>query len=111
MKWEILYYSEAVQQDLLNLPPGIQSRYIHLTDRMVVYGLNLGMPHTKAIDDGLFELRLKSKEGIGRVFYCTLIGNKIVMLHTFIKKSQKIPARELKVALQRLKEVKENAES
>lgn len=111
MKWEILYYSEVVQQDLLNLPAGIQARYIHLTDRMVVYGPNLGMPHTKAIDDGLFELRLKSKEGIGRVFYCTLIGNKIVMLHTFIKKSQKIPARELKVALQRLKEVKENAES
>ncbi len=111
MKWEIFYYSEALQQDLLNLPEGIQARYIHLTDRMVVYGPNLGMPHTKAIDDGLFELRLKSKEGIGRVFYCTLIGNKIVMLHTFIKKSQKIPARELKVALQRLKEVKENAES
>lgn len=69
------------------------------------------MPHTKAIDNGLFELRLKSKEGIGKVFYCTLNGNTIVMLHTFIKKSQKIPARELKVALQRLKEVKENAES
>lgn len=111
MKWEILYYSEVVQQDLLNLHAGIQARYIHLTDRMVVYGPHLGMPHTKAIDNGLFELRLKSKEGIGRVFYCTLIGNKIVMLHTFIKKSQKIPARELKVALQRLKEVKENAES
>jgi len=111
MKWEILYFSEAVQQDLLNLPAGIQARYIHLTDRMVVYGPNLGMPHTKVIDDGLFELRLKSKEGIGRVFYCTLIGNKIVILHTFIKKSQKIPARELKVALQGLKEVKENAES
>jgi phage-related protein len=60
MKWEILYYSEAVQQDLLNLPPGIQSRYIHLTDRMELYGPNLGMPQTKAIDDGLFELRLKS---------------------------------------------------
>jgi phage-related protein len=43
-----------------------------------------GMPHTKAIDDGLFELQRKSKEGIGRVFYCTLIGNKIVMLLTFI---------------------------
>ena len=43
-----------------------------------------GMPHTKAIDDGLFELRLQSKEGIGRVFYCTLIGNEIVILHTFI---------------------------
>lgn len=111
MKWEILYCSKTVQQDLLNLPAGIQARYIHLTDRMEVYGPNLGLTHTKAIEHGLFELRLKSKEGIGRVFYCTLVANKIVMLHTFIKKSQKIPASELKVALQRLKEVKENAES
>ena len=111
MEWEILYYNESVQQDLLNLPAGIQARYIHLTDRMLLYGPSLGMPHTKAIDNGLFELRLKSKEGIGRVFYGTLVGNKIVMLHTFIKKTQKIPARELKVALQRLKEVKENAQS
>ena len=82
-----------------------------MTDRMLVHGPSLGMPHTKAIDNGLFELRLKSKEGIGRVFYGTLVGNKIVMLHTFIKKTQKIPARELKVALQRLMEVKENAQS
>lgn len=111
MEWEIIYYNEAVQQDLVNLPAGIQARYIHLTDRMLVYGPNLGMPHTKAIDNGLLELRLKSKEGIGRVFYCTLVGKKIVMLHTFIKKSQKTPAKELKVAIQRMKEVKENVES
>ena len=111
MEWEIIYYNEAVQQDLVNLPAGIQARYIHLTDRMLVYGPNLGMPHTKAIDNGLLELRLKSKEGIGRVFYCTLVGKKIVMLHTFIKKSQKTPAKELKVAIQRMKEVKENVDS
>lgn len=111
MEWEIIYYNEAVQQDLVNLPAGIQARYIHLTDRMLVYGPNLGMPHTKAIDNGLLELRLKSKEGLGRVFYCTLVGKKIVMLHTFIKKSQKTPAKELKVAIQRMKEVKENVDS
>lgn len=109
MEWEIFYYNDSVQQDLVSLPAGIQARYIHLTDRMLVYGPNLGMPHTKAIDNGLLELRLKSKEGIGRVFYCTIVGKKIVMLHTFIKKSQRTPAKELKVAIQRMKEVKENA--
>ena len=71
------------------LPSGIQARYIHLTQRMSIYGANLGMPHTKSIKDGLFELRMKSKEGIGRVFYCTLKGRRIVMLHSFIKKTQK----------------------
>ena len=67
------------------------------------------MPHTKAIKDGLFELRLKSKEGIGRIFYCTLVNKQIVMLHSFIKKSQKTPFRELKAAVSKMKEVKNNA--
>jgi len=107
--WEITYYSEALQQEIMNFPRGIQARYIHLTDRMRVYGANLGMPHTRAMKNGLFELRMKSKEGIGRIFYCTLVGKRIVMLHSFIKKSQKTPSRELKIAVSRMKEVKDNA--
>ncbi len=56
--------------------------------------------------DGLFELRLKGAEGIARVFYCTLIGKRIVMLHSFVKKSDRTPQRELEVARHRLKEMK-----
>jgi len=47
----------------------------------------------------------KGKEGIARVFYCTKIGKRIIMLHVFVKKSQKIPKKELKLAIQRMKEV------
>ena len=50
-----------------------------------------GMRHTRAMGEGLFELRLKAGEGIARVFYCTLVGRRIVMLHQFIKKSEKTP--------------------
>ena len=66
----------------------------------------LGEPHTKAMGSGLFELRLKGAEGIARVFYCTLIGNRIVMLHSFVKKTDRTPKRELEVAQSRLKEIK-----
>jgi len=72
------------------------------------YGPDLGMPHTKAMGEGLFELRLKATEGIARVFYCTLVGQRVVMLHHFIKKTDKTPAKELKVARLRKKEI-ENA--
>ncbi len=109
MGWEITYFSDTLQEEIADLPAGIQARYIHLTDRMRIYGANLGMPHTKAMKNGLFELRMKSKEGIGRVFYCTLVGKRIVMLHSFIKKSQKTPSNELKIAVSRMKEVKANA--
>lgn len=82
------------------------ARYIVLTRRVLAIGPNLGEPHTKAMGGGLFELRLKGAQGIARVFYCTLIGKRIVMLHSFVKKSQRTPKQELEVAQSRLKEIK-----
>ena len=106
MKWEIIYYSAGFQEEILGLPEGILARYIALSDRMETYGPNLGMPHTRAMGGGLFEIRAKGKEGIGRVFYCTIVGNRIMMLHCFVKKTEKTPSRELEIARKRLKEVK-----
>jgi phage-related protein len=111
MEWEIVYYGEDVQGVLLDFPAGIQARYIHLTQRMLAFGPDLGMPHTRALGKGLFELRMKSKEGIGRVFFCTLASQRIMMLHAFMKKSAKTPAKELKIARARLKEVKTDADT
>ncbi len=110
MNWTIRYYSESVQQEIMSLPAGIQARHIHYTKRMLVHGPNLGMPLTKAMGDGLFELRMKASEGIGRVFYCTVMREIIVMLHTYMKKTQKTLASELAVARKRMKEVKANAQ-
>jgi phage-related protein len=104
--YTISYYSEAVQGQIIELPDTLAARYVVLTRRMIALGPNLGEPHTKAFGDGLFELRLKGAEGIGRVFFCTLIGKRIVMLHSFIKKSDRTPLRERDVAETRMKEVK-----
>ena len=122
MKWEIIYYSEAVQQNILHFPQGLQARYDHLTSLMEEFGPNLGMPHTRALGDGLFELRLRAREGIGRVFFCTItsqissigpqrntgVNKKIVMLHCFVKKSQKTPRKELNTARRRRSEFKDS---
>lgn len=53
---------------------------------------------------GLFELRPRGRSGIGRAFYCFVVGKRIVVLHAFIKKSQSTPDRELKLARKRMKE-------
>ena len=122
MEWETAYYDARVQQDLLCLPQGLQVRYDHLTSMMEEFGPNLGMPHTRALGGGLFVLRLKAKEGIGRVFFCTItssasstssrlristgVNRKIVMLHSFVKKSQKTPKKELETARKRLSELR-----
>ena len=106
MDYTITYYSGEVQERILELPDTLAARYIVLTRRMVALGPNLGEPHTKAFGSGLFELRLKGAEGIARVFFCTLVGHRIVMLHSFIKKSNKTPPREREIAEARMKEVK-----
>jgi phage-related protein len=107
--WSIEYYSDRVEKAVLKLPAGLLARYLRLTDLMLEFGPNLGMPHTKAMSGGLFELRLKSKEGIARAFYCTVIEERIIMLHIFTKKSQATPKKELDIARKRLKEVKDDA--
>jgi phage-related protein len=106
MAYTITYYSREVQEDIMNLPVKLQARYIGLTQRMLVYGPNLGLPHTDAFGGGLFELRLKGVEGIARVFFCTMTEQEIIMLHSFVKKTQKTPAKELKLVKQRMKELK-----
>jgi len=106
MGWSIHYYSEAVQAELFALPTTLMARFVHLSERMRVFGADLGMPHTRALGDGLFELRLKGAEGIARVFYCTIVGKRIVMLHSYTKKSEKAPRKELHIARRRLKEVR-----
>lgn len=111
MTWRITFYSAALEREIFELPAGYLARFLRYAERMEVYGPDLGMPHTRALGQGLFELRLKAAEGISRVFYCTLVGQRIVMLHQFIKKSEKIPGRELETARKRMKEVKDVEQS
>jgi phage-related protein len=106
MNYTITYYSDAVKTEIDNLPMTLRVRYTALTIRMVMVGANLGEPHTEAFGGGLFELRLKGAEGIARVFYCTMVGRRIVILHSFVKKTQKTPPNERRIAETRLKEIK-----
>lgn len=108
MAWTITYDSESVETFILGLSEGLLARYLRLADIMLEFGPNLGMPHTRAMGGGLFELRIKGKEGIARVFYCTMKDRQIVLLHGCIKKSQKTPLKELRIARERLAEVKKS---
>jgi Phage derived protein Gp49-like (DUF891) len=63
----------------MNLPVTLQARYIGLTDRMIKYGPNLGLPHTDAFGGGLFELRLKGAEGIASLLQHILWSTKRIV--------------------------------
>ena len=105
MAWTIDYYSEDVRLEIDALPVGIRASYTRLTELLEEFGLELRMPHSRAMGGGLFELRPRGREGIARVFYCTKVGRKIIILHSFIKKTNETPKREMDIARKRQREV------
>lgn len=71
----------------------------------VEFGWPLGMPYCRSLGSGLWEVRSDLADGkIGRVVFCVTRG-RMVLLHGFIKKTQKTPQHDLKTALRRMKEV------
>ena len=106
MPWAITFYSQRVEEEILALPAGFVARFLRYAERMEAFGPDLGMPHTRAMGGGLFELRLKASEGIARVFYCTVGDRRIVVLHQFVKKTQQTPRRELEIARRRMRDVR-----
>jgi len=105
MKWKITFYSEKVEAQALKLPTGILANFLHISEMIEDLGPNLGKPYVGKLDSGLYEIRAKGKEGIARSVYCTTKGKEIVILHSFIKKSQKTPKKDLALAKKRMKEV------
>lgn len=72
-------------------------------DLLETDGPFLKPPYIKKLQDKLYELRISGKVTI-RIFY-TMINNEYYLLHAFKKQSQKTPRKEIKIALDRMKEV------
>ena len=98
-RFSIEFYSEKVLAELLEFPVSIRARCFLLLDRMKEDGPNLGFPYTRKIvgTEAIFEVRGKAKEGI---------GSKIIVLHAFVKKTQKTPKKDIDLAVSRFKELK-----
>ncbi|APR36093.1 type II toxin-antitoxin system RelE/ParE family toxin [Paraburkholderia sp. SOS3] len=110
MTWNVVYFNDQVKREVFELPDGILASYLRLVDIMEEFGADLRMPHSRAMGDGLFELRPRGEEGIGRVFYCMHVNRQVVVLHSFVKKTQETPRNELSKARKRLKEVQRSKE-
>ncbi len=108
MTWRVTFYSEKVENQTLELPVGILANLLHIIELVEEFGPSIGRPHIAPLGEGFFEIRAKGPEGISRPLFCTRKGQELVILHTFIKKTQKIPKRHLALARKRMKEVTDN---
>ncbi len=106
MQWKIEYYNEEVKREIAALPDATFAKYEMIVTRLSQFGPNIQrMPHMRHLVDGLWEIRAIANDGSARIFYSWLRHNHYIMLHSFIKKSQETPKRELDKALRRMKEV------
>jgi len=103
--FEVSYFHERVLNEVQSWPVDVLADYARLIELLTEHGPSLRMPHSRAFGDGLFEVRPRGRSGIGRAFYCFLLGKRVVVLHAFIKKTQQTPDKELNLARKRLKEV------
>jgi phage-related protein len=108
MSYSIEYFNRQVLQEIESWPVDILADYARVVELLVEFGPELGMPRSRSLKGGLFELRLRGKEGIGRALYCFVIGQRVVVLHAFIKKTQSTPKRDLERARARMKEAKDD---
>lgn len=106
MRWTVETF-DAADVEIEALPPGLQARLIRLMEAVETVGLEqLREPHVKHLEGKLWELRAKASEGIARGIYVTVTGRRVIVLHVFVKKTQKTPKGALEIARERMKEVK-----
>ena len=83
------FANEAIKDEFLGLPVGLRQRGYKMFELLEARGNTLGEPYTKSLNDGLFEIRIKSDEGIAKSIYCYEIGKRIIILLNFVKKRKK----------------------
>ncbi len=105
MPYSIDYFNARVLNEIESWPTDILADYARIVELLIEHGPNLRLPYSRAFGDGLFELRPRGKSGIGRAFYCFLMGKRIVVLHALLKKSQQTPEQDLRLARKRIKEI------
>jgi phage-related protein len=103
--WSVETLSGAVDAEIERLPVDLRARLARVGQLLEAVGFD-GLPAdtVKHLEDKLWELRLRGRDGIARAIYVTAVRRRVVILRVFVKKSQKTPLKELELARQRAKE-------
>ncbi len=106
--WTVEFLDDGARAEYFALPQDMQAKFSRIANLIETFGLSkVHEPYVKHIIGKLWEMRLIGKDGIARSLYVTTSGRRVVVVRTFIKKTQRTPAREIEYALQRAKELKE----
>ena len=106
MGWTVATLNATVDAEIEALPADMRARLARLSELIEEHGPStLPRDTVDHLEGKLWELRIRGRSGISRAIYVTAAGQRVVILRVFIKKTQKTPGRELKIARYRAKEV------
>ncbi len=97
----IRFIDIKLERFIRSLDESTIAKVLRTIDLLEMFGHGLSLPHSKKVHTELFELRVRGKQEV-RIFYA-FRKNGAVLLHGFIKKSNRIPKKELDLALQKLR--------
>jgi phage-related protein len=104
--WAVEFLDEEVKAALHALPLDIRASFQRISELIQSHGLErVREPYVKHLEGRLWEMRMKGSGGIARACYVTAVGKRIVVVHVFVKKTQKTPRGEIELALKMVKEV------
>jgi phage-related protein len=102
--WSVVSLSKTVDKELSLLPVDMGGHLVRITLLLEVFGPHaVGMPHVKHLSERLWEIRISGRSGIARCLFYIAPNYEIVIVHAFIKKTQKTPLRSIQTAFQRMK--------
>jgi phage-related protein len=105
-EWAVEVLNDLVEAELLSVPKDMQARFLRISELLERFGpQRVGLPHVRPLGEKQWEMRLGGREGIGRAIYTAAAGRRLVVLHAFVKKTQKTPRSTMNLALKRLKEL------
>ena len=106
MSWTIEFVNRSAEDEIEALPADMIASFLRIGNLIKARGLlEVHEPYVKHLEDKLWEMRLKGEDGIARSIYVAASGKRVVVLRTFIKKTDAIPRREIKLAYKRMKEI------
>lgn len=94
-----IYILPPVEKFIFTLEKQTIAKVLHTIDLLEIFEYKLGIPHSKHIQNDVYELRIRGKQEV-RLFYT--VKNSISIVHGFIKKTQKIPKKEIHIAILRI---------
>ena len=106
MTWSFVFLNAEVKAELDALAADVRASFERIVQLVQAVGLErVHEPYIKHLQDRIWEMRLRGRDGIARALYLTGTGRRVVILRVFVKKTQKTPRREIELAQQRAKEV------